>query len=100
MSTEDEFIRIANETAQQLQAARSHLEREILDLAARLDDARSQLDAVNFAHIRAANYPVAVGRNYVCPKCWVQRSVTVRLIPVSSSRRRDLFRCSNCGPIG
>jgi hypothetical protein len=99
MSTEDEFIRIANETAQQLQATRSPLEREILDLEARLADAKSQLDAVNYAPKRAANYPVLVGRNYICPKCWVQRTAAVKLTPGSGSRRHDVYRCSNCGPI-
>ncbi|HZD75623.1 MAG TPA: hypothetical protein VE218_01375, partial [Acidobacteriaceae bacterium] len=85
--------------AEELQATRSRLERETLELEARLADAKSQLDAVSYAAQRAANYPVVVGRNYLCPKCWVQRNAAVKLALLRRGRRHDVYRCSNCGPI-
>ncbi len=97
MTLEDQLREeVANHAAQAKQQA-SRLQGEILDLEIKTVLQKTELDKANLASQRAANFPIKIGIDYQCPRCWIFEEKRSGLVPRPSPPRRDIFECSDCG---
>jgi hypothetical protein len=97
MTTERELRQAAREIAAQAQAAVTRLEQETLDLKTRLAEKEAERDAARLAPKRLANYPVRLGTDYQCPRCWIEHEKRSPLRPIPSGDKNDILRCGICG---
>ena len=73
------------------------LERNKLDLQAKLQDVEAQLEAADIASNRATSFQVHRDGREQCPRCWIEHEMAVDLTPLRSDDRDDEFRCRSCG---
>ncbi len=93
----DELMRVARDFAAQFDQRKARLEQEELDLETALAKKRQEREAASLAPQRLADYPVTVGPDYLCPRCWIAdgRSVPLSGAP-SPDPNQDVFRCGTC----
>ena len=93
---EKTFREYAEEIANRVQSRASRLEREIFDLEKTAAKKKAELNSAN-AHKRLANYQVQIGRDYQCPRCWIEREITASLRAIGgSTETEEFFRCNKC----
>jgi hypothetical protein len=98
MAIDDELRKIAGEIAAEAQGRVTQLEQQTLELKKRLAETKAKRDAARLAPERLANYPVKLGPNYQCPRCWIDHEHRAPLRPVpNDNAREDILRCGRCG---
>lgn len=96
MPVEDSIVAVARELAAQAQQRIPHFERQKLHLQKELADVQLSLDAANLAVDRLANFPVTLGRDWACPRCWISTGRLAVLIDVPSDTVDDVLHCREC----
>jgi hypothetical protein len=96
MDTNNQLRHYAVEFAQHAHARKAEMDRKIAELEAERTMLQSQSDAVGDIPKRLREYPVKIGADYICPRCWVAHGVTEPLKPIPSNTDNDLFRCHRC----
>ena len=86
----------ADDAADHLVSTISDLDRQIAEFNERKKKVEAQRVQAGNARKAAADYPVNMGADYLCPVCWVSSNITSPLEPVPSQDRNDIFRCNLC----
>lgn len=89
-------VKIALELANNAAENAKPLERERLEIEARLKAIEATIQSANLYRERSRNFRAEVGGNLQCPRCWVLNEAEVSMVPVRSDTQDDLFRCSRC----
>jgi hypothetical protein len=92
----DEMKRIAREIAEHAQAKISNLDQQLAEIDKQKMQINTEREKASSALKRAANFPVKLGADYLCPACWVDDDVTSTMRPAPSPDRNDIFRCNRC----
>jgi hypothetical protein len=80
----------ADNRARQLQAQLDDIKAKKLAVDAELERAKSTSK-------RLLNYQPRVGRDFQCPRCWVQHEVRAPLSSIPGTDEHDILRCHTCG---
>lgn len=86
----------ANDAADHLVSTISDLDRQIAELNERKKNIEARRVQASNAPKAAADYPVNIGADYLCPVCWVSNNIMSPLQPIPSQDRNDIFRCNLC----
>jgi hypothetical protein len=57
---------------------------------------KAQLDAANLCDDRLSNFQSDNGRDFFCPRCWVQSGKQSKLTTIPSETDEDSLRCRTC----
>jgi hypothetical protein len=96
MAITDHLKNYAGEFAERAHQRKIELDRKHSDLQVELAKVEAERQSASDALKRLANYPVKLGADYQCPRCWVQRGAMSPLKPIPSDTNDDLFRCQLC----
>lgn len=96
MPVKESIVTIARELAAQAQQRKPHLERQKLRLQNELAEVDLALDSANLAVDRLVNFPVTLGRDWACPRCWIATGRLAVLIDVPSDTVDDVLHCREC----
>lgn len=91
-----QLTEIAEGYAQRAQQRVPELEHQIAEIEAKLVQARTEREAASRAAQRLADYPVKIGVEYFCPRCWIDHGRRAALSPIPSDTNNDLLRCHVC----
>jgi DNA-directed RNA polymerase subunit RPC12/RpoP len=101
MSIEEQLRKEAQRLVDDLQVQAFHAEKQYADIQKRAlkleTQAHAKRDAARLAPERLDDYPVFVGGNYHCPRCWIERKEMSVLIPTSEAQRKEGLECRECG---
>jgi uncharacterized small protein (DUF1192 family)/DNA-directed RNA polymerase subunit RPC12/RpoP len=96
MGVFEQLKQAAIEIADRLEARVSQLDREIAGLEQERAKKQAERDLASRAPQRLANFPVQVGSDYLCPRCWIEEGKRSPIAPIPSETRDDIFRCPLC----
>jgi hypothetical protein len=92
----NEMKQRALEIAEHLDAQISNFDKQLVDIEKQKAKIEADRQKARGALKRAADFPVKIGADYICPLCWVDESNPSIMRPVPSSDRHDIFRCNRC----
>ena len=92
----DKLRQAANNAADHLVSTISDLDRQIAELNERMNKVEAERVQAGNALKAAADYPVNIGVDYLCPICWVSGNRMSPLQSIPSQGRNDIFRCDLC----
>lgn len=72
------------------------LEPEKFRIEERLAEIEAVCNEARLAAKRFANYPVKLGVDYQCPRCWIINENRSTLRPIPSDTADDILRCNSC----
>lgn len=87
---------IAKELGLEAQARHRQAHAELLQLEAIISQKRTAAEAASMAHKRSLNFSPALGRELLCPDCWVNRGNQSALRPIPGTDDTDIMKCSVC----
>lgn len=73
-----------------------YMQIEYAELERKLATAKASLDLLSGVPQRALNFEPTLGRDFQCPKCWVESGRHSAIHPVPSLTRDDIFHCDTC----
>jgi hypothetical protein len=82
--------------AKNLSGREKELEKQLHELDQQRTTLEAQLDVARDAHKRAAEYAPMIGRDLLCPRCWINGEARATLRSVQGSDEADYFRCNLC----
>jgi hypothetical protein len=92
----DSMREVAQQIAEGAQANIVRLDQRLADIEKQKAEIEAQIQDARGALKRAADFPVKLGADYLCPVCWTDDAVTSTLRNVPSPDRRDIYRCNIC----
>ena len=92
----DEMKQRALGIAEHLHAQISNLDKQLADIEKEKAKIEAERQKARGALKRAADFPVKLGADYICPVCWVDDNNPSTMRPVPSADRHDIFRCNRC----
>ena len=96
MAIRDQILQAANEIAGRMQADLFDLDRQLAEAKKHVAKIERECDAARGALERLSNFPIQLGSDYLCPRCWIEEGRRSPLIPVPSNSRENLLRCGWC----
>ncbi len=96
MAIRDQILQAANEIAGRMQADLFDLDRQLSEAKKHVAKIQNECDAARGVPERLSNFPIELGSDYLCPRCWIEEGRRSLLNPVPSNTREDLLRCSLC----
>jgi len=97
MAAFDQIRDLAAEISRDMVARLVGLENQLTEIEAQKTKIERECEAIRRAPERLARFPVQIGIDYLCPRCWMEKGLTSPLSPVPSLSADDLFRCRLCG---
>jgi hypothetical protein len=92
----EKLLQAANDAADHLISTIPDLDRQMTELNERKKKLEAQRVRAGNAPKGAANYPVNLSGDYLCPICWISNDRMSPLQPIPSKDRNDIFRCNLC----
>lgn len=96
MAIRDQILQAANEIAGRMQADLFDLDRRLAEAKKHVAKIEMECDAARGAPERLSNFPIQLGSNYLCPRCWIEEGRRSPLNPAPSNTRRGLLHCGFC----
>jgi hypothetical protein len=97
MSIVDQLREYAAQFVDQNLQRQSALEKELTALQTTILQKKTLLDALRLSPQRLLNFPVNIGPDYQCPRCWIMFEKRTALDPIATGTdSEDFFRCRHC----
>lgn len=97
MSIVTQISAVATELAGHAQGRAFRLQEQKFEIETRLREIEAQLHAANLAYDRLASFQPEIGRDFQCPRCWIEHETRAVLAPIGGgTRHADFFRCETC----
>jgi hypothetical protein len=98
MSIPGEIKQIATRFAVALHSRTSQLQADLAEVEARKAAIETELKAAGFSEDRLMRFEPQIGRDYQCPRCWIDHEKRSVLSPIGGgTSREDFWRCRTCG---
>lgn len=97
MSIETILMSEAEYIVQHTQGDARAFEAQLLEIEKRKSEIEARLDKAKLAQKRLQDFRPRIGRDFQCPRCWVQNETRSALTAVPSSTGDDILRCHTCG---
>lgn len=96
MGIADQFRNYAMDFAEAAIKRVANLDRRLAELEIERAKIEAERKSSGGALQRLANYPVKIGSDYACPRCWINKDTASPMHGVPSQTNNDLFRCQLC----
>lgn len=98
MSIAGEIKQMATRFAVSLHGRTTQLQAELAEVEARKAKIQAQLDVARLSENRLMRFEPQVGRDFQCPRCWIENEKRSVLSPMKGGTRlEDFWQCSACG---
>jgi hypothetical protein len=89
---EKRLTELANQIAADAQARTSHIQAELLEIEKQKVAKQAELDFAHLSLKRALKFQPKIGRDYQCPRCWINSEVRSALTAIPFEiQSEDLF---------
>jgi hypothetical protein len=92
----DQILQAANEIAGRMQADLFDFDRQLSEAKKRVVKIEKECDAARGAPERLSSFPIQLGSDYLCPRCWIEEGRRSPLCSVPTNTGDDLLRCRLC----
>ena len=96
MTIRDQILQAASEIAGRMQADLFDFDRQLFEAKKHVAKIERECVAARGAPERLSNFPIQLGSDYLCPRCWIEEGRRSPLNSVRSSTGEDLLRCGLC----
>jgi len=83
--------------AKSMQGAAPELEAELREIERRKIEIVAKLNAAKFAQKHLLDFRPRVGRDFQCPRCWLQNETRSALVAAPGTNTDNILRCHACG---
>jgi DNA-directed RNA polymerase subunit M/transcription elongation factor TFIIS len=97
MTTASQLQGLAIDEANRIFERAEQLKPELHKLKKREAQIVETLHAADLARQRARDFVPALGPDFQCPRCWVEKEARSTLRPVRGTDDEEILRCPNCG---
>src|SRR5687768_1343773 len=97
MDIERVLLEEADYVASSIQGGARALEAELRELEVGKVQIDAKLHAANRSRQRLLGFQHRIGRDYQCPRCWIQNEARSALSPIPGTDEHDIMRCHACG---
>lgn len=96
MTIRDQILQAANEIVGCMQADLFDFDRQLSEAKKRVVKIKKECDAARGAPERLSNFPIQLGGDYLCPRCWIEEGRRSPLYSLPTNTGEDLLRCGLC----
>ena len=105
MNIAEALAQAADQECVRFERAGLRAEQEMAEVEKQKAKLNSQINTAKLASQRLLNFPIKVGVDYQCPRCWIANETRSALRAIDGDDSRDLMECRACGfvleiPIG
>ena len=86
MAIRDQILQAANEIAGRMQADLFDLDRRLAEAKKHVAKIEKECDAARGAPERLSNFPIQLGSDYLCPRCWIEEGRRSNVITLGSKK--------------